>query len=131
MENENLILWPSFKGPNYGKKILIDVYRLRNIESITWYQKIQRKLCQKFSFDIYIYIYIYIRDYIWGYYRTFIWDIPYFLVYEMEAVMPLKVEIPSLRVLIESELEEADWVKMRYEQLNLISEKSLDIICHH
>jgi hypothetical protein len=49
----------------------------------------------------------------------------------MEAVMPLKVEIPSLRVLIESELEEADWVKMRYEQLNLISEKILDIICHH
>jgi len=45
--------------------------------------------------------------------------------------MPLKVEIPSLRVLIESELEEADWVKMRYKQLNLISEKSLDIICHH
>jgi hypothetical protein len=49
----------------------------------------------------------------------------------MEAVMLLKVEIPSLRVLIESELEEADWVKMRYEQLNLISEKILDIICHH
>jgi len=45
--------------------------------------------------------------------------------------MPLKAEIPSLRVLIESELEEVDWVKMRYEQLNLISEKSLDIICHH
>jgi len=45
--------------------------------------------------------------------------------------MLLKVEISSLRVLIESELEEADWVKMRYEQLNLINEKSLDIICHH
>ena len=37
--------------------------------------------------------------------------------------MPLEVEIPSLRVLIESELEEAEWAKVRYEQLNMISEK--------
>jgi len=29
--------------------------------------------------------------------------------------MPLEVEIPSLRVLMESELEEADRVKMRYD----------------
>jgi hypothetical protein len=33
----------------------------------------------------------------------------------MEAVMPLKVKIPSLRVLIDSELEEVEWVKVRYE----------------
>jgi hypothetical protein len=56
---------------------------------------------------------------------------PYFLVYGMEAVIPLEVEISSLKVLMESELEEADWVKMRYEQLNLINEKRLVIICHH
>ena len=31
---------------------------------------------------------------------------PYSLVYGMEAVMPLEVEIPSLRVLMDSELEE-------------------------
>jgi hypothetical protein len=49
----------------------------------------------------------------------------------MEAVIPLEVEISSLKVLMESELEEADWVKMRYEQLNLINEKRLAIICHH
>jgi hypothetical protein len=30
------------------------------------------------------------------------------LVYGMEAVMPLEVEIPSLRVLIDSELEEVE-----------------------
>ena len=40
---------------------------------------------------------------------------PYMLVYGMEAVMPLKVEIPSLRVLIDSKLEEVEWVKVRYE----------------
>jgi hypothetical protein len=30
-------------------------------------------------------------------------------------VMLLKVEIPSLRVLIDSKLEEVEWVKVRYE----------------
>jgi TPP-dependent trihydroxycyclohexane-1,2-dione (THcHDO) dehydratase len=49
----------------------------------------------------------------------------------MEAVMPLEVEIPLLRVLMDSELEEAKWVKVRYEQLNLISEKRIVAICHH
>jgi hypothetical protein len=44
MKMRYLILWLSFKIPNDGMKIVIDVYRLRNIESITWYQKIQRRL---------------------------------------------------------------------------------------
>jgi len=39
--------------------------------------------------------------------------------------MLLKSEISSLKVLMESKLEEANWVKMRYKQLNLISEKRL------
>jgi hypothetical protein len=47
--------------------------------------------------------------------RTSIGATPYMLVYGMEAMMPLKVEIPSLRVLIDSELEEVEWVKVRYE----------------
>jgi hypothetical protein len=33
---------------------------------------------------------------------------PYLLVYGMEVVMPLKVEISSLRVLMESDQEEVD-----------------------
>jgi hypothetical protein len=48
----------------------------------------------------------------------------------MEAVMLLEVEIPSLRVLMDLELEEAEWAKMRYEQLNLISVKRIAAICH-
>jgi hypothetical protein len=32
---------------------------------------------------------------------------------------------------MKSKLEEANWVKIRYEQLNLISEKRLVAICHH
>jgi len=54
----------------------------------------------------------------------------YSLVYGMEGVMPLKVKIPSLRVFIDSELEKAKWAKVRYEQLNLISEKRIALIFH-
>ena len=63
--------------------------------------------------------------------RTSTGATPYSLVFGMEVVMPLEVEIPSLRVLIESELEEAEWAKVRYEQLNMISEKRLAAIFHH
>jgi hypothetical protein len=49
----------------------------------------------------------------------------------MEAVMPLEVETPSLRVLMDVELEESEWVKLKFEQLNLISEKRPATICHH
>jgi len=63
--------------------------------------------------------------------RTLIGTAPYSLVYGMEAVMPLEVEIPSLKVLMDSELEEAEWAKVRYEHLNLISEKMIAAICHH
>ena len=52
------------------------------------------------------------------------------LVYRMEAVLPIEVEIPSLRVLMELKLEEAEWVRAQYDQLNLIEEKRLKAICH-
>jgi hypothetical protein len=40
--------------------------------------------------------------------RTSIGATPYTLVYGIEAVMPLEVEIPSLRVLVDSVLEEVE-----------------------
>ena len=55
---------------------------------------------------------------------------PYSLVYRMEAVFPIEVKIPSLRVLEKVELEEAEWVQAQYEQLNLIKEKRMKAICH-
>ena len=55
---------------------------------------------------------------------------PYSLVYEMEAVLPIEVKIPFLQVLREVELEEAEWVQVWYEQLNLIEEKRMKVICH-
>ena len=54
------------------------------------------------------------------------------MVYEMEAVMPLEVETPLLKVLVYFEFRiEVDWVKVRYEYLNLISEKRITAIYHH
>lgn len=47
--------------------------------------------------------------------RTSIGATPYSLVYEMETIIPLEVEILSLRVLMEPDLEEADWTKVRYD----------------
>ncbi|PKI64959.1 hypothetical protein CRG98_014653 [Punica granatum] len=55
---------------------------------------------------------------------------PYSLVYGMEAVLPIEVEIPSMRILAEAELAEAEWAKQRYEQLNVIDEKRLKALCH-
>ena len=43
----------------------------------------------------------------------------------MEVVLPIEVEIPSLRVLREVELEEAEWV-----QLNLIEERRMKAVYH-
>ena len=47
--------------------------------------------------------------------QTSIGATPYSLVYGIEVVFPIEVEIPSLRVLREVELEETEWVKARYE----------------
>ncbi|XP_019257623.1 PREDICTED: uncharacterized protein LOC109235827 [Nicotiana attenuata] len=57
--------------------------------------------------------------------RTSTGATPYLLVYGTEAVLPAKVEIPSLRVIQEAELSNAEWVKNRYEQLMLIDEKRM------
>ncbi|RDY13540.1 hypothetical protein CR513_01503, partial [Mucuna pruriens] len=48
-------------------------------------------------------------------YRTSVWTstgaTPYSLVYGMETVLPIEVEIPSFRVLAEVGLEEAKWIQ--------------------
>uniref|UniRef100_A0A2N9I4Q5 Uncharacterized protein n=1 Tax=Fagus sylvatica TaxID=28930 RepID=A0A2N9I4Q5_FAGSY len=42
----------------------------------------------------------------------------------------VEVEIPSLRILSQTQLEEAEWAQARYEQLNFIDEKRLAALCH-
>ena len=43
--------------------------------------------------------------------RTSIGATPYLLVYGTEAVIPAEVEIPSLRIIVEAEIEDTEWVK--------------------
>ncbi|RDY14746.1 pol, partial [Mucuna pruriens] len=62
--------------------------------------------------------------------RTSTGATPYSLVYGIEAVLPIEVEIPSLRVLAEAKLDETEWVQQRLDQLNLIEEKRLTALCH-
>ncbi|XP_021658430.2 uncharacterized protein LOC110648488 [Hevea brasiliensis] len=62
--------------------------------------------------------------------RTSTGATPYSLVYGMEAVSPIEVEIPSLRILAEAELDDMEWVQTRLDQLNLIDEKRLATVCH-
>ena len=45
----------------------------------------------------------------------------------MEAVLPIEVEILSLRVLMEAKLEESEWIQAQYEQLNLIKKRDLKL----
>ena len=42
--------------------------------------------------------------------RTFTSATPYSLVYGMEAIIPTEVEIPSLRILSQTELSKTKWV---------------------
>ncbi|XP_070034578.1 uncharacterized protein [Nicotiana tomentosiformis] len=62
--------------------------------------------------------------------RTSIGAMPYMLVYDTEAVIPAEVKIPSLRVIQEANLDDAEWIHVRQEYLILIDEKRMDVVCH-
>ncbi|XP_075084829.1 uncharacterized protein LOC142168068 [Nicotiana tabacum] len=57
-------------------------------------------------------------------------ETPYMLVYGTEALIPAEVEIPCLRVIQEAKLDNAEWIRVRQEQLMLIDEKRMDAVCH-
>ena len=70
---------------------------------------------------------------LWGYrisIRASTRATPYSLVYGSEVVLPIEVEMQSLRVLVETKVLEKDWVKARYEQLALIDEKRARVQYH-
>ena len=70
---------------------------------------------------------------LWGY-KTSIYastgTTPKSLVYRSEAVLPIGVEIQSLRVLVETKVPEEDWTRGRNEQLDLIDEKRMKAQYH-
>ncbi|KAK4737902.1 hypothetical protein R3W88_001599 [Solanum pinnatisectum] len=49
----------------------------------------------------------------------------YLLVYGTEAVIPIEVEIPSLRIIQEAELNDVDWIHKQIDQLTMIDEKRM------
>ena len=57
-------------------------------------------------------------------------ETPFSLVYGMEAVLPIEVQIPSLRIMKEAGLGKDEWIHTRLDCLNLIDEKRLAIVCH-
>lgn len=63
---------------------------------------------------------------LWGYrtsMRMSTGATPFSLVYGTEAVLPVKVELASLRVISECQVSEVDWLRSRYDQLGLLNEK--------
>ncbi|GKV31554.1 hypothetical protein SLEP1_g40233 [Rubroshorea leprosula] len=62
--------------------------------------------------------------------RTSTGATPYSLVYGMEAVLPIELEIPSMRILSESGIKEEDLIQKRINHLNLLDEKRLATLCH-
>ena len=61
--------------------------------------------------------------------RTSTGATPFSLVYGMEAVLPVEVQIPSLRIMKDADLDEDEWVQTRLDQINLIDEKRLAAVC--
>ncbi|RVW84881.1 hypothetical protein CK203_039492 [Vitis vinifera] len=55
---------------------------------------------------------------------------PYSLVYGMEAVLPVEIEMGSLRVVLEQQIPEADWAQTQFDQLNLLDERRLRATDH-
>ena len=55
---------------------------------------------------------------------------PYSLVYDMEVVLPVEIEMGSLRVALEQQISEAEWVQSRLDQLSLLDERRLRAADH-
>ena len=62
--------------------------------------------------------------------RTATGETPFSLVYSMESVLPVEVQIPSLRIMNEAGLGKDEWLWTRLDQLNLIDEKQLVVVSH-
>ena len=68
-----------------------------------------------------------VEEALWAY-RTTYWtptqDTPYSFVYEVEAVLPLECQIPSLRISIQEGLSNEDNVRLQLEELEAFDEKN-------
>ena len=70
---------------------------------------------------------------LWAYrtsFRTSTGATPYSLVYGMEVVLPVEIEMGSLRVALEYQISETEWAQSRYNQLSLLDERRLRVADH-
>ena len=63
-------------------------------------------------------------------FRTSKWTTPFLLVYGMEVVLPIEIEVGSLRIDLKHHILEMDWLQARYDQLNLLDKKILRVADH-
>ena len=70
---------------------------------------------------------------LWAYRTFFITSTgatPYSLVYGMEAVLPVEIEMRSLRVTLEQQISETEWAQSHFDQLSLLDEGRLRAADH-
>ena len=70
---------------------------------------------------------------LWTYrtsFRTSTEVTPYSLVYGMKAVLPIEIEMTSLRVALEQQISEAEWTQSHNDQLSLLNESILRAADH-
>ena len=70
---------------------------------------------------------------LWAYSTSFLTSpgaTPYSLVYGMEAVLPIEIEKGFLRVALEQQILEVEWVQSRFDRLSLLDERRLRAIDH-
>ena len=48
----------------------------------------------------------------------------------MEAVLPVEIEMRSLRVALEHQISKTEWAQSRYDQLSLLDERRLRVADH-
>ena len=70
---------------------------------------------------------------LWAYstsFRTSTEATPYYFVYGIGAVLPVEIEMGSLRVALEHQISETKWAQSRYDQLTLLNERRLRVADH-
>ena len=69
-----------------------------------------------------------LQEALWAYrttYRTPTQAAPYSLVFGVEAVLPLEIEVPSLRIALETNMSLEEQAKIRFDELDAMDEKRL------
>ena len=70
---------------------------------------------------------------LWAYrtsFRTSTGTTPYSLVYGIEAVLLVEIEMGSFRVALKQQISEAEWAQSHYDQLSLLDERRLRATDH-